>query len=120
MKEWIIKHSPGYENTLDEEKTKTSKILYARRRVSFTRLLSPGIHIEAEDYIMDKRLKVGMFRHFGYFGPRGEILLYFFTACFATRIMLLNLRRETNIESLLNDRNVFLKLELPVEERKIK
>ena len=120
IKEWIFKHSPGYETTLEEERTKTSKILYARTRVSFTRMFAPGIHIEAEDYILDKRLKGGIFRHFRYFGPRGEILFYAFFVIVGTRILMNNIRREETIDSLLNDRNVYNRLALPFEERKIK
>jgi hypothetical protein len=120
LKEWIFKHSPGYETMLEEERTKTSKMLYARTRVSFTRLFAPGIHLEAEDYIMDKRLKGGFLRHFRYFGPRGEILFYFFAVLAASKIFVNNLNREDNIDSILNDRNVFFRLELPYEERKIR
>ena len=95
-------------------------MLYARRRVSFTRLFAPGIHIEAEDYIMDKRLKGGILRHFRYLGPRGEILFYFVAVLAMRKLILNNLNREENIDSILNDRNVFLRLELPVEDRKIR
>ncbi len=120
IKEWIFKRSPGYESTLEEERTKTSKILYARRRVSFTRIFAPGIHIEAEDYIMDKRLKGSTFRHFRYFGPRGEILFYSLLVIAGLRLFTNNLSRENNIDSLLNDRNVYNRIELPFEIRKIK
>lgn len=119
FKEYIFKHSPGYEPELEEERSKTSKILYARRRVSFTRLFAPGIHIEAEDYIMDKRLKGGVFKHFRYFGPRGEILFYALFALVCARIAKNNICREKSIDSVLNDRNVYLKVELPFEDRKI-
>ena len=95
-------------------------MLYARRRVSFTRIFAPGIHIEAEDYIMDKRLKGGIFRHFRYFGPRGEILFYFGLVLGLRQLFLNNINREENIDSVLNDRNVYLRAELPFEDRKIK
>ena len=78
LKEYLWKNSPGYDHSIEEDRSKTSKILYSRSRVSFLRLWAPGIHIEGEDYIFDKRLKGGMFRNFRYFGPRGEILFYFF------------------------------------------
>jgi hypothetical protein len=118
-KEWIVKNSPGYENTLEEERTKTSKMLYARRRVSFTRIFAPGIHLEAEEYILDKRLKGGIFRNFRYFGPRGEFLFYFFFALCTSKIVLNNINRELTMNSILNDRNVYNSLELPFETRKI-
>ena len=119
LKEYIIKNSPGYEAELTEERTKTSKILYARRRVSFTRIFAPGIHIEAEDYIMDKRLKGGMFRHFRYFGPRGEIIFYGLFTMTCVCIAKTNINREEALESVLNDRNVYLRLDLPYNYRKI-
>ena len=120
FRDWVIKNSPGYETHIEEERTKTSKMLYARRRVSFTRIFAPGIHIEAEEYIMDKRLKGGIFRHFRYFGPRGEILFYFGLVLGLRQLFLNNINREENIDSVLNDRNVYLRAELPFEDRKIK
>ena len=120
LKQWIFQHSPGYEAHIEEERTKTSKMMYARSRISFTRVFAPGFHIEAEEYIMDKRLKGGMFRHFRYFGPRGEILFYFFLVLAASRLVRNNLQRENNIEEVLNDTNVFLRIDLSAEDRKIK
>ncbi len=115
----IFKKSPGYVPEIDQERTKTSKMLYARKRVSFTRMFAPGIHFEAEDYIMDKRLKGGMFRHFRYFGPRGEIIWYGLATMALICVCKMNIKREENIEGVLNDNNVYLKLELPMESRKI-
>jgi len=117
--QFIFKNSPGYEPEIDEERTKTSKILYARKRVSFTRLFAPGIHIEAEDYIMDKRLKGGILRHFRYLGPRGEILFYGLFAFSLMRLCRVNIDREHQIENLLNDRNVYLKINMSYSDRKI-
>jgi hypothetical protein len=119
FKEWIVKNSPGYENTLEEERTKTSKMLYARRRVSFTRIFAPGIHLEAEEYILDKRLKGGIFRNFRYFGPRGEFLFYFFVALCASKVALNNINRELTMNSVLNDRYVYNSVDLPFDSRKI-
>ncbi len=118
--DWVFKHSPGYENELDQARTKTSKMLWARRRVAFTRVFAPGNHLEAESYIMDRRLKTGIFRHFRYLGPRGEFIVYFAVVLLARRVYLNNIYREHNIESVLNDRDVFLKVDLPVELRKFK
>jgi hypothetical protein len=119
LKQYIITNSPGYEKEIDTDKTYTTRMLFARRRVGFSRMMAPGIHIEAEDYIWDKRLKGGFFRHFRYFGPRGEILFYFFLVLATARFFRNNLSRAEEIESVMNDRNVYLKLNLDYEHRKI-
>lgn len=119
LKEYLWKTSPGYDLSIEEQRSKTSKILYSRSRISFLRLWAPGIHIEGEEYIFDRRLKGGMLRNFRYFGPRGEILFYLFIVLAMSRLFTVNLKRENNIESLLNDRNVYFKVDLPFEDRKI-
>ena len=119
IKDYIWISSPGYDNTIEEERSKTSKILYSRSRVSFLRMWAPGIHIEGEEYIFDKRLKGGFLRNFRYLGPRGEILFYFFFVLGVCTLFKNNLTRERAIESLLNDRNVYFKVDLPIEHRKI-
>ncbi len=119
LKEYLWKTSPGYDTSIEEERSKTSKILYSRSRVSFLRMWAPGIHIEGEDYIFDRRMKGGMLRNFRYFGPRGEILFYFLFVLAMSRLFKNNLTRENTIESVLNDRNVYFKVDLPLEDRKI-
>jgi hypothetical protein len=94
-------------------------MLYARSRVGFTRLWAPGSHIEAEGYLFDKRMKTGFYRHFRYLGPRGEITVYIIIALCLNRLVKNNLLRESNIETLLNDRNAYFKIDLPLEERTI-
>jgi hypothetical protein len=118
-RDWIFQRSPGYEKAIEEERSYTSKMLYARSRIGFTRIWAPGTHIEAEEYIFDKRLKGSFFRHFKYFGPRGEFAIYFITVVLLCKLVKNNLTRENNIESLLNDRNVYFKVDLPLEHRKI-
>jgi hypothetical protein len=94
-------------------------MLYNRRKLSFTRLFGPGFHIEGQDTVWDRRLKGTYFRHFRYFGPRGEFLIYAGVICLVSGFLKRNFKRQDNIEALFNDRNVFFKLELPYEKRKI-
>ena len=76
-------------------------------------------HIENQDILWDKRLKGGFFRHTRYFGPRGELIFYSLALITAYRLIRNNLNRENNIDSLLNDRNVYYPVSLPYEMRKI-
>jgi hypothetical protein len=94
--------------------------MYNRDRIAFSRIFGAGVHIEGEDVIFDKRLKLSMNRHMRYFGPRGEILIYLGLVLFMSRVLKNNFKREESIESTLNDRNVYLRVELPLEERKVK
>jgi hypothetical protein len=98
-----------------------SKLLNSRKRVSFSTLFRPEnrFHIENEKIFWDKRFKGGFFRHNRYFGPRGEILFYFAVLFGTTNLIRNNLKREKNIDSLLNDRNVFYTACLPIEMRTI-
>lgn len=116
----ILKNSPGYEPHIEKDLSYTSKIMYARTKVGFSRLFAPGIHIEAEDYIFDKRLKGTFFKHWRYFGPRGELLFYFFFVLGMTTLFRNNLSRDENIENILNDREVYTKVDLPLNDRIIK
>jgi hypothetical protein len=95
-------------------------MLYNRDRISFTRLFGAGFHIEGEKTLFDKRLKTGIFRHNRYFGPRGELLFYAGLVYLTTYFMKNNLKREQNVESLMNDRNVYLRVNLPLSDRLIK
>jgi hypothetical protein len=94
--------------------------MYNRDRIAFTRLFGAGAHIEGEETIFDRRLKLSMNRHLRYFGPRGEILIYLGLVFVLSKIIKRNFLREESIESILNDRNVYLRLDLPLEQRKVK
>lgn len=119
IKEFIFKHSPGYAHVVEEDKTKTSKILNSRSKFGFTRLFAPGMHIEAQEYLFDKRLKAGFFRHFRYLGPRGEFVWIALFVLGLNYIAKKNINREESVESVLNDRNVYFKVYLPKDQRKI-
>ena len=119
IKNTIITTAPGYDKHLGDDRTKTSKMLWARNKISFTSLFAPGMHIESEKEIWDRRLKGRIFRHFRYFGGRGEIIIYTIFILSLARLARNNLNRQGNIESLLNDRNVYNKIELPFNQRVI-
>jgi hypothetical protein len=87
--------------------------------LSFTRLFGPGFHIEGEGTIFDRRLKGTYMKHFRYFGARGELLIYALTILLMSRFIKRNFERQENIESLFNDRNVYFKVDLPSQYRKI-
>jgi len=119
LREKLIKYSPTYDKTVYEDRSYTSKLMYNRSRVSLHRALGPGFHMEGEHSLFDRRFKLPMFRHFRYFGPRGELFIYFLLILGLRKIINNNIQREENIESLLNDRNTFFKLELPFDLRKL-
>jgi hypothetical protein len=119
IKDLILKYSPGADS-YKSDASYTTKIMYNRDRIAFTRLFGAGVHIENEDVLFDKRLKIPMNRHLRYFGPRGEILIYLGAVFLLSRMIKNNFRREEGIESLLNDKNVYLRLDLPFNERKVK
>ena len=115
----LIKTSPTYDEEVFKDRTRTSKLMYNRSRVGLHRVFGPGFHMEAEHYLFDRRFKLPMFRHFRYFGPRGELFVYFLVLLGLRKVINNNLQREENIESLLNDRNTFFKVELPLKYRKL-
>lgn len=115
----LIKLSPTYDEEIKKDRTKTSKLMYNRSRVGIHRLFGPGSHMEAEHSLFDRRLKMQMFRHFRYLGPKGELFFYFLVIVGFRKLINNNLQREENIESVLNDRNTFLKVDLPREYRKL-
>ena len=94
-------------------------MLYNRDRVSFTRLFGAGFHIEGEKTLFDKRLKTAINRHNRYFGPRGEILFYAGLVYVMMTFLRNNLNREKSVESVMNDRNVYLRVNLPFSDRLI-
>jgi hypothetical protein len=93
--------------------------MYNRDRMAFTRIFGAGYHIEGEETMFDKRLKLSMNRHMRYFGPRGEMLIYLGAVLLVSRCLKNNFKREENIESVMNDRNVYLRVDLPLSERKV-
>jgi hypothetical protein len=113
IKNKIITDSPFYQKEAYMDTKKTSKLMWNRNRIAFTRLIGPGFHMEAEKSLFDKRFKLPMFRHFRYFGPRGELFIYFLVFCGVNRQIKNNIQRENNIDSLLNDRNTYFKVNLP-------
>jgi hypothetical protein len=115
----LIKSSPTFDEATEKDRSRTSKLMYNRSRVGLHRVFGPGFHMEAEHYLFDRRLKLPMFRHFRHFGPRGELFVYFLVILGLKKMINNNLQREENIESLLNDRNTFFKVELPVKYRKL-
>jgi hypothetical protein len=115
----LIKSSPTYDEEVFKDRSRTSKLMYNRSRVGLHRVIGPGFHMEAEHYLFDRRFKLPMFRHFRYFGPRGELFIYFLLLVGIRKAVTNNLQREENIESLLNDRNTFFKVELPVSFRRL-
>lgn len=120
IRDKIVRNAPTFDkNALQEDRTFTSKLMYNRSRVGLSRALGPGFHMEAEHYLFDRRFKLPMFRHFRYFGPRGELLIYFLLVLGLKKLITNNLQREENIESQLNDRNTFLKLDLPAKYRRL-
>jgi hypothetical protein len=87
--------------------------------MSFTRIFGSGVHIEAEKSLFDKRLKTTINRHNRYFGPRGEILIYIGLVWIATKFLRNNLLRDQTVESIMNDRDVYLRVNLPLSDRLI-
>jgi hypothetical protein len=94
--------------------------MYNRDRIAFSRIFGAGVHIEGEDTIFERRLKVPMNRHLRYFGPRGEMLIYLGVVLLMSRCLKNNFYREESIESILNDRNVYLRLDLSLDDRTVK
>lgn len=92
-----------------------------RKRIAISGLLRPEskTHFENEDIFWDRRMKAGYLRHNRYFGARGELFFLGLFLCGAYCFTRNNLSREKNIDSLLNDRNVFYSVSLPLEMRKI-
>lgn len=118
IKHKFLKECPTYDESIEKQKGFTTKLLYNRSRIGINRLFGTGSHMEAEHTLLNRRLSTGMFRHFRYFGPRAELFVYFLVLVSLKRLINYNLQREKNIESLLNDRNTFFKIELPVKYRK--
>lgn len=117
--EKLYKSSPTYDEEVFKDRSTTSKLMYNRSRVGLHRVIGPGFHMESEHYLFDRRFKLPMFRHFRYFGPRGELFVYFLVLLGLRKVVTNNLQREENIESLLNDRNTFFKVELPANLRRL-
>lgn len=115
----LLKLCPTYESLSDSNRSYTSKVLYNRSRIGISRLFGAGFHMEGEHSLFDRRYKLPMFRHFRYLGPRGEIFVYFLLLVGITKLIKNNLKREENIESLLNDKNTYFKVELPLIYRKL-
>ena len=109
IKKYIIETAPGYE-PVDKNKSYTGNMLQARSKLGFTRIFSPGAHIEGEVKIFDRRHKNQMFKRFRYFGPRGELLWGLLLFSFYKRMALNNLERE-KIDQLFVDRNVYFRIE---------
>lgn len=96
-----------------------SHILNQRKRLSLTGVLThEGFHMENEKFLNERRIKIRFFRHFNYFGPRGELFFYTVFLLGVSRLIKNNLQRE-NIEENLNDNNTFLLLSLPLNSRTI-
>jgi hypothetical protein len=74
--------------------------------------------LENEKFLNDRRLKINIFRHFKYFGPRGELFFFAFLLFVANRQIKNNLKRE-HLEDHFNDSNTFLQIRLPAEKRAI-
>jgi len=119
LRDKFIRNSPTYDENIYKDRTFTSKLMYNRSRVGLHRVIGPGFHMEGEHSLFDRRFKLPMFRHFRYFGPRGELFVYFVVLLGLRKMINNNLQREENIESLLNDRNTFFKAELPLKYRKL-
>ena len=115
----IIKDSPFYQKEAYTDSKKTSKLMWNRNRIALTRLIGPGFHMESEKNLFDRRFKLPIFRHFRYFGPRGELFIYFIMFCGINRAIKNNLKREENIDSLLNDKNTYFKVYLPANLKKL-
>ncbi len=119
LRDKFIKSCPTYDENIHKDRSYTSKLLYNRSRVGLHRIFGPGFHMEAEHYLFDRRFKLPMFRHFRYFGPRGELFIYCIFILGLKKMIDNNIQREENIESLLNDRNTFFKADLPLNFRKL-
>ncbi len=119
IKNKIITDSPFYQKEAYMDVKKTSKLMWNRNRIALTRLIGPGFHMEAEKSLFDRRFKLQMFRHFRYFGPRGELFIYFLIFLGFKELINNNIEREKNIDSLLNDKNTFFKVYLPIELKKL-
>jgi hypothetical protein len=121
----IVKNAPGYQQKKADGSYTSyllanfSNMLYNRDRMSFTRLFGVGFHIEGEKTLFDKRLKTGINRHNRYFGPRGEILFYIGLVWIMTKFLRNNLTREQTVETIMNDRNIYLRVNLPYSDRLI-
>ena len=113
IKNKIITDSPFYQKEAYMDVKKTSKLMWNRNRIALTRLIGPGFHMESEKNLFDRRFKLPMFRHFRYFGPRGELFIYFLMFMGINRAIKNNIKREENIDSLLNDRNTYFRVYLP-------
>ena len=94
-------------------------MLYNRDRMAFTRVFGPGSHIEGEKYIFEKRFRIPMNKHFRYLGPKSEILIYIGVVWMLTHLAKNNMLRENKLESVMNDRDVYLRVDLPLNQRKI-
>lgn len=81
-----------------------------RQSIGFTRVFSPGFHIEWENKMFERRHKNPMFKRFRYFGPRWELIWIAWFLVFCRRMLLNNLERE-KVDWLFKDRNVFYVLE---------
>jgi len=98
---------------------KNSHLLNQRKRLSFTGIfVNEGFHMENEKSLNERRIRTRIFRHFNYFGPRGEIFFYTILLLGVSRLIKNNLQRE-KIEENLNDNNTFLLLPLALENRTI-
>ena len=96
-----------------------SQILNQRKRLSFTGIFTnEGFHMENEKSLNERRSKINIFRHFLYFGPRGEIIFYLIFLLGINRLIKNNLQRE-KLEDHLNDNNTYLQLRLPIDKRVI-
>lgn len=105
IKEYIIKTAPSYEN-IETKNTLTSKIIHYKHTIGFTRIFYPGVHLEGEVKIWERRFRNRMFKHWRYLGPRGEGLYIILAAYLIRRFVQKNLERE-EVDKLLVDRDTY-------------
>lgn len=117
LKEKIIKNSPSYVDH-SSKKTLTSKLLNVRTKIGITKLFYPGSHIEGEVKIWDRRFKNHPFKFIRIFGSRGELFYIGLAFFIFKKYSSINVERERIVE-LLNDRNVFMKID-GIDEKYLK